>query len=81
MARQDVRTFTIDGAPWFVLTDVCRALELTAPHIVAKRLDQADRNTISVWSAANNRNYDTHIFNFDGQDVRTVQDPLVPGWL
>lgn len=64
---QGVRTFQDEnGAAWFVLSDVCAVLELTAPHMVAKRIDQADRNTISVWSAANNRNYDTTVVNESG---------------
>lgn len=34
-----VRTLLRDGAPWWVLADVCRVLELTTPSRVAERLD------------------------------------------
>ena len=35
----EVRTIIQDGEPWWVLTDVCRAIDLTNPTEVAKRLD------------------------------------------
>lgn len=33
-----VRTVMLDGEPWFVLTDVCRVLDLSNPTVVAGRL-------------------------------------------
>jgi prophage antirepressor-like protein len=36
----EVRTVLIDGEPWFVLTDICRALELTTVSRVAERLEK-----------------------------------------
>jgi prophage antirepressor-like protein len=36
----EIRTITIDGEIWFVLADVCKALELSNPRMVAKRLDE-----------------------------------------
>lgn len=35
---ENVRTFVIDGEPWFVLRDICDILELTTPSRVAERL-------------------------------------------
>lgn len=36
---KDVRVVLIDDEPWFVLTDVCRAVELSNPSQVKTRLD------------------------------------------
>ena len=36
----EVRTVQIDGEPWFVLADICRALELSTPARVAERLEK-----------------------------------------
>lgn len=38
-----VRTVLIDGAPWFVAADVCRALELSNPTVAVSRLDNDER--------------------------------------
>ncbi|QHO91959.1 phage antirepressor Ant [Actinomyces sp. 432] len=35
---QNVRVIVIDGAPWFVLADLCKVLGLTSPAKVAERL-------------------------------------------
>lgn len=62
----NVRTITgNDGEPWFVLKDVCDVLEMQAPHMVAKRLDQQDRNTASVL-AGDGKRYQTTIVNESG---------------
>lgn len=46
-----VRTLMQNGAPWFVLADVCRVLELTNPSKAAERLDEDEkmvvRNTLT----------------------------------
>ena len=39
----EVRTMTIDGEPWFVAADVCRALDLSNPTIATNRLDEDER--------------------------------------
>lgn len=39
----EVRTVTIDGEVWFVLIDVCKALGLSNPSMVASRLDEDER--------------------------------------
>lgn len=36
---REVRTLTIDGEPWFVLTDLCRVLDIANARNVAARLD------------------------------------------
>lgn len=43
-----IRTTMSDGEPWFVLSDLCKALNLSSPHKVAERLDddQKGRNQI-----------------------------------
>ena len=62
----NVRTIADDqGEPWFVLKDVCDVLEMQAPHMVAKRLDQQDRNTTSVL-ASDGKRYQTTIVNESG---------------
>lgn len=38
-----IRTTLIDGAPWFVLADVCRVLELDNPRNVTARLDDDEK--------------------------------------
>lgn len=40
---KQVRTVQQDGEPWWVLADVCKALELKSPHKVAERLDDDEK--------------------------------------
>lgn len=54
---QNVRTTVIDNEPWFVLSDVCKVLEIANVGNAKKRLDQADIHSMDVWSEANNRSY------------------------
>ena len=35
---REVRVVEVDGAPWFVLTDLCQVLDITNPRNVAARL-------------------------------------------
>lgn len=44
----EIRTVQVNGEPWFVLSDVCKVLELSSPHKVAERLDgdEKGRNQI-----------------------------------
>lgn len=37
--NSEIRTVQVNGEPWFVLSDVCKVLELSSPHKVAERLD------------------------------------------
>lgn len=41
--KLNVRTVMKDGEPWFVLKDVCEALDITNPSVVAARLDPDER--------------------------------------
>lgn len=34
--------------PWFVLADVCAVLDLTNPSMVAARLDDDEKNSLSI---------------------------------
>ncbi|NKV63702.1 hypothetical protein GS924_06710 [Rhodococcus hoagii] len=40
-----VRVVTIDGEPWFVLSDLCKVLDIANPSNVAARLDEGVRQT------------------------------------
>ncbi len=47
--ENEVRTWTDEtGAPWFVLPDLCKAMELTSSTKVQNRLDQDGVNQIQV---------------------------------
>ena len=39
-----LRTVMIDGAPWFVATDVCECLELSNPSKAVSALDEDERS-------------------------------------
>lgn len=43
----EVRTLEINGEPWFVAADVCRALELGNPSQALSRLDDDEFTLIS----------------------------------
>lgn len=51
----EVRTLALDGAPWFVLTDLCTVLGLSNPSVVANRIDDADLSHAEVSSAGQRR--------------------------
>lgn len=44
---KDVRTVKQDGQTWWVLADVCQALDLKNPPDVSKRLDEDERMTVN----------------------------------
>lgn len=44
----EVRTVEIDGEPWFVAADVCRALELSNPTMALNRLDEDERSKFNL---------------------------------
>ena len=48
-----VRTVMIDGEPWFVAADVCKALEIGNPTDAMRRLDADERTLISIEGASN----------------------------
>lgn len=43
-----VRTVEIDNEPWFVASDVCKALELSNPTMVLQRLDEDERSKFNL---------------------------------
>ena len=43
-----IRTLTIDGEPWFVAADVCKALELGNPSMTVERLDANEKGISSI---------------------------------
>ena len=49
-----IRTITKDGEPWFVIADVCRALEIRNSRMVAGRLDRDMRLLSEVISRKHN---------------------------
>ena len=62
---QSVRAVTIDGEPWFVGADVCRALKLGNPRQALSRLDDDERNTVHI-KDGNRGNPDRTIINEPG---------------
>lgn len=46
--NNQVRNVVIKGEPWFVLTDVCKVLELSNPSRVAQRLDEDGRSNFKL---------------------------------
>ena len=48
-----VRAVTLDGEPWFVAADVCRALGLGNSSDVIRRLDEDERTLVSIEGASN----------------------------
>lgn len=61
----EMRIVEIDGEPWFVLSDVCKVLELSSPHEVADRLDGDERNQIPVIDSLG-RHQNTTVVNESG---------------
>ena len=43
-----VRSVLIDGEPWFVAADVCRALEISNPTMALGRLDDDEKMTLNL---------------------------------
>lgn len=51
-----VRTFLMNGEPWWVLADVCRVLNLTTPAKVAERLDEDEKGMSLIHTPGGNQN-------------------------
>ena len=47
------RSKTLEGEPWFVAADVCRALGLGNSSDVIRRLDEDERTLVSIEGASN----------------------------
>lgn len=50
-----IRTVIKDGAPWFVLADVCKILEISNSRMVANRLDDEDLMSVKLTSGGQHR--------------------------
>ena len=46
--KTEVRTIELDGEPWWVLSDVCKVLELSNPTVVANRLEEDERSKFDL---------------------------------
>lgn len=44
----EVRTVTVNDEPMFCLTDICKALEMSNPTMVAQRLDEDERTKLDL---------------------------------
>lgn len=44
----EVRTVMVSGEPWFVVVDVCKALELSNPTVAVSRLDEDERSKFNL---------------------------------
>lgn len=44
----EIRTLLIDGEPWFVAADVCKALELGNPSMTVERLDDDEKGISTI---------------------------------
>lgn len=51
----EVRTIQIDGEPWFVLTDVCRELEISNSRMAADRLENDELMSVKLTSGGQRR--------------------------
>ena len=51
----EIRTVTVDGEPWFVAADVCRALELGDTHKAVGRLDDDEKGRNSIPTLGGNQ--------------------------
>lgn len=50
-----VRTMNIEGSPWFVAADVCRALEMGETHVALRRLDEDEKGRFSTPTLGGNQ--------------------------
>lgn len=52
----EVRTVEVDGAPYWVLADVCKVLGLSTPSKVAERVDSDDKGMSLIHTPSGNQN-------------------------
>lgn len=43
-----IRTVEMDGEPWFVVSDICRALDISNPSIAISRLEEDERSKFNL---------------------------------
>jgi len=51
----EVRVVILDGEPWFVVMDVCQAIEIVDARRAASRIEEADRRQTPVSSSGQDR--------------------------
>lgn len=61
----EIRTVSVDGEPWFVASDVCKALDISNPRDAVSRLDDDERNTVAL-TDGNRGNPNISIINEPG---------------
>lgn len=44
----EIRTVTIDNDPWFVASDICKALDLSNPTMAMERLDDDEKSKLNL---------------------------------
>ena len=62
--NKQIRTVEKDGTTWWVLKDICDALNLSSPHKVAERLDEDERCGIELRTSGGLQN--TTVINESG---------------
>lgn len=62
--NKQIRTVEKDGTTWWVLKDICDALNLSSPHKVAERLDEDERCGIELRTSGGLQN--TTVVNESG---------------
>lgn len=49
----EIRTVTVDGEPWFVATDICKALDIANTTQAVQRLDDDERSMFNIGRQGN----------------------------
>ena len=64
----EIRTVSVEGEPWFVAADVCRALEINNPSMAIGRLDEDEKSTLSLTegTSPNGGNPNVNVVNEPG---------------
>lgn len=44
----EIRTLKVNDEPWFVASDICKALELTNPTVTMQRLDEDEKSKLNL---------------------------------
>jgi len=57
----EIRTVAVDGTPWFVASDICKALEIANTTQAIQRLDEDERSMFNI-----GRQGEAHIVNESG---------------
>ena len=78
--NQNVRTITIDDAPWFVAADVCRVLDLSNPTKALLALDEDEKALTSIQGISRG-NDQANIINESGLYtlILRCRDATTPG--